>query len=61
MRSYQFTDGALELVSSQRASLAQYMRFYDVSLMNPKVLCGLFAGVLLAFLFLAALYESLTA
>ena len=29
------------------------MDFYNVTLMNPKVLCGMFAGVLLAFLFCA--------
>ncbi|MHC4443207.1 MAG: sodium-translocating pyrophosphatase [Planctomycetota bacterium] len=41
----------LDLVPTKRASLAQFMEFYDVTLMNPKVLCGLFSGVLLAFLF----------
>ncbi|MCB9850433.1 MAG: sodium-translocating pyrophosphatase [Phycisphaerales bacterium] len=41
------------LIDTQRASLQQYMTFYDVTLMNPKVLCGLFCGVLLAFLFCA--------
>ena len=41
----------LELVPSRRASLAQFMTFYDVTLLNPKVLCGMFSGVLLAFLF----------
>ena len=29
------------------------MAFYNVTLMNPKVLCGMFAGVLLVFLFSA--------
>ena len=29
------------------------MDFYEVTLMNPKVLCGLFSGVLLVFLFSA--------
>jgi len=41
----------LELVTTERASLKQYMTFYDVTLMNPRVLCGMFSGVLLAFLF----------
>ncbi|MGB2987977.1 MAG: sodium/proton-translocating pyrophosphatase, partial [Phycisphaerae bacterium] len=41
----------LRLVSARRASLAQYMAFYNVTLMNPKTLCGLFSGVLLVFLF----------
>ncbi|MFQ5500966.1 MAG: sodium-translocating pyrophosphatase [Phycisphaerae bacterium] len=43
----------VELVSARRASLQQYMAFYDVTLMNPRVLCGMFCGVLLAFLFCA--------
>ncbi len=43
----------LELVATNHASLKQYMTFYDVTLMNPRVLCGMFAGVLLAFLFCA--------
>jgi len=43
----------LELVSARRATLQQYMTFYDVTLMNPRVLCGMFCGVLLAFLFCA--------
>jgi len=50
------TDGKLhtvEVVPAREASLAQYMDFYNVTLMNPQVLCGLFAGVLLVFLFCA--------
>jgi inorganic pyrophosphatase/K(+)-stimulated pyrophosphate-energized sodium pump len=43
----------LLLVNTQKASLRQYMLFYDVTLLNPKVLCGMFSGVLLAFLFCA--------
>lgn len=43
----------LRLVNARRASLAQYMAFYDVTLMNPKTLCGLFCGVLLVFVFCA--------
>ena len=43
----------VQVVSARKASLQQYMDFYDVTLMNPKVLCGMFAGVLLAFLFCA--------
>ena len=41
------------LVSARHASLNQYMDFYKVHLMNPKVLCGMFAGVLLVFVFSA--------
>jgi len=43
----------IDVVSARKASLRQYMAFYDVTLMNPKVLCGMFAGVLLVFLFSA--------
>ena len=41
------------LVSARRASMAQFMEFYDVTLMNPRVLCGAFCGVMLAFVFCA--------
>jgi len=43
----------VKLVPARGASLNQYMAFYGVTLMNPKVLCGMFAGVLLVFLFSA--------
>jgi len=43
----------IQMVSTRKASLNQFMTFYGVTLMNPKVLCGLFAGVLLVFLFSA--------
>ena len=49
-----YNDGevaSLALVPVAAATLAQFMDYYDVTLMNPKVLCGLFAGVLLVFLF----------
>ena len=44
---------SVQLVSARKATLRQFMQFYQVTLMNPKVLCGLFAGVLLVFLFSA--------
>ena len=43
----------VNMVPAQKASLRQYMDFYAVNLMNPNVLCGIFAGVLLVFLFSA--------
>jgi len=43
----------VEVVPSSKASLRQFMDFYSVNLMNPRVLCGIFAGVLLVFLFSA--------
>jgi K(+)-stimulated pyrophosphate-energized sodium pump len=43
----------VRLVSAHKASLKQYMDYYEVTLMNPKVLCGIFSGVLLVFVFSA--------
>jgi K(+)-stimulated pyrophosphate-energized sodium pump len=42
-----------EVVSSREGSLADVMAFYDVTLTNPRVLSGLFVGVMLTFLFCA--------
>jgi K(+)-stimulated pyrophosphate-energized sodium pump len=47
-----------DLISARTASMADYMAFYDVTLMNPKVLCGMFCGVMLAFVFCAMTMEA---
>ncbi|MCJ7544149.1 MAG: sodium-translocating pyrophosphatase [Phycisphaerae bacterium] len=44
----------VQLVSSHEATLQQYVSFYDVTLINPKVIGGLMIGVLLVFMFSAA-------
>lgn len=41
------------LASSKLGSVSDVLKFYDVTLANPKLLGGLFIGVLLAFLFCA--------
>jgi inorganic pyrophosphatase/K(+)-stimulated pyrophosphate-energized sodium pump len=41
------------IVSAKKAYMADYMRFYDVTLMNPKVLVGLFVGAMSTFVFCA--------
>jgi len=41
----------LNIVPARKASLPQFMDFYHVTLMNPRVICGLFCGVLLVFVF----------
>ena len=41
------------LVPSHRAQIRQLLDFYDVTIMNPKVLGGIFLGVMLAFVFCA--------
>ncbi len=38
-------------VSVHNASFTDYMLYYDVTLMNPKVLSGMFLGSMMAFLF----------
>ncbi len=42
-----------KLVSTANASISDVLAFYDVTLLNPRVLGGLFIGVMLAFLFCA--------
>jgi len=43
----------LEIIGSRNGTLGDIASFYDISLVNPRVLGGLFTGVLLAFLFCA--------
>ncbi|MEZ5276796.1 MAG: sodium/proton-translocating pyrophosphatase [Opitutaceae bacterium] len=44
---------AMILTSSTQAEISEVLEYYNVTLTNPRVLGGLFAGVLLAFLFCA--------
>jgi H(+)-translocating pyrophosphatase len=44
----------LLMVSAQDATMAHYMTFYDVTLLNPRVLCGIILGVLMVFVFSSA-------
>jgi len=41
------------IVAVSQARMADFMRFYDVTLMNPKVLVGLFIGAMSTFVFCA--------
>lgn len=47
------TDQNGKRLAASKASLKDFMTLYDVSLMNPKVLVGLFMGVLAVFVFSA--------
>ena len=40
-----------ETVEAARASFVDFMNYYQVTLMNPKVLAGIFIGSMMAFLF----------
>jgi H(+)-translocating pyrophosphatase len=42
-----------EVAPAPTATLPDLMTFYNVTIMNPKVLCGLFVGVMLVFVFCA--------
>ena len=41
------------IVAVKQARMADFMRFYDATLMNPKVLVGLFIGAMSTFVFCA--------
>ena len=41
------------VVRNKSATMPDFVRFYNVTIMNPKVLVGLFLGVMLAFVFCA--------
>lgn len=47
------TDADGHLIVAGKAGLDDFMRFYNVTLMNPKVIVGIFLGVLLVFVFSA--------
>ena len=40
-----------DVVSTANATFVDFMNYYDVTLMNPKVLSGMFLGSMMAFLF----------
>ena len=42
-----------KVVANQKATIPDYVRYYNVTIMNPKVLVGMFLGVMLAFVFCA--------
>lgn len=44
-------DLGTRVVQTSAASLTDFMEFYDVTLMNPKVLVGMFTGAMMAFMF----------
>ncbi|MBR0049443.1 MAG: sodium-translocating pyrophosphatase [Prevotella sp.] len=46
-----FIDGAGQVFNPETANLVQFMEFFQVNLMNPKVLVGAFIGGMAAFLF----------
>ncbi|MCS6770735.1 MAG: sodium-translocating pyrophosphatase [Kiritimatiellae bacterium] len=53
VKSHPATDLRGRRLAEKKASLKDFMSLYDVSLMNPKVLVGVFIGVLAVFVFSA--------
>ena len=46
-------DRGYELISVSTATMNDFVSAYDLSIMNPKVICGMFIGAMMAFLFCA--------
>ncbi len=46
-----FSDTVVKAETIANMGIAEFMTFFDVSLMNPKVLLGIFIGAMLSFLF----------
>ena len=46
-------DGPGEPIDTVKVTVSQFMDYYDVTLMNPQVLIGLFIGAVMAFYFCA--------
>ncbi|RMG39412.1 MAG: sodium-translocating pyrophosphatase [Planctomycetota bacterium] len=42
-----------KVVANETATIPDFVRFYEITIMNPKVLVGIFMGVMLAFVFCA--------
>ena len=48
----------ISIVKASRATLPDYARYYDASLMNPKILVGIFIGCMATFVFCAMTMEA---
>jgi len=49
----QLGDAGVRLVGSANASITDFVHVYDLTIMNPKLICGLFIGAMMAFVFCA--------
>lgn len=54
----QFVDAAGQVFDPTNASITDFMEFFQVNLMNPKVLVGAFIGAMAAFLFCGLTMEA---
>jgi len=46
-------DQGYELISVSTASMTDFVSAYDLTIMNPKLICGMFIGAMMAFVFCA--------
>ncbi|MCF7955848.1 MAG: sodium-translocating pyrophosphatase [Phycisphaerae bacterium] len=46
-------DGAGETIAIATAKISDFIAAYDLTIMNPKVICGMFVGAMMAFVFSA--------
>ena len=53
-----FRSKEIALVEAKGATLPDYARYYDASLMNPKILVGIFIGCMATFVFCALTMEA---
>ncbi len=48
------SNGQIEgTISTKTAAIADFVRAYDLTIMNPKLICGLFIGAMMSFVFCA--------
>ncbi len=53
-----YSSGVREVISVSKAGIADFVNYYNITLMNPKVLCGLFIGAMVSFVFAAMTMKS---
>ena len=51
-------DSSIDMIAAEFATLPDYAHYYDASLMNPKVLVGVFIGCMATFVFCAMTMEA---
>ena len=51
-------DSKISIIKASKATLPDYARYYDASLMNPKILVGIFIGCMATFVFCAMTMEA---
>ncbi|MFP6753421.1 MAG: sodium/proton-translocating pyrophosphatase, partial [Pirellulaceae bacterium] len=52
------SESEISIIKSAKATLPDYARYYDASLMNPKILVGIFIGCMATFVFCALTMEA---